>query len=174
MPHWVRFSTLATLLFMLVATGAHAQMTFETNINRPGGDIRRFQTSANPTDCQQACVRESKCVAWTYVRATPPLCYLKRAPQTPVPAAGVISGVVRPVAAAPQTYETNTNRPGGDLRNFPTGADPRACQQACSADGRCRAWTYSRATPQRPPLCWLKASAPRPRPEACCVSGVTR
>ena len=70
--------------------------------------------------------------------------------------------------------ELNVDRMGLDFRNFDLSiADPRACQDACAADARCRAWTYVRPnTIQGPrPRCWLKTALPPGRPHPCCVSG---
>lgn len=41
----------------------------ETNIDRPGLDIRNFaDPSAQPAACQAACDQDGRCVSWTYVR----------------------------------------------------------------------------------------------------------
>lgn len=91
---------LASLGVAVAGPVAHAQGTFEVNTNRWGGDIAKFKIGANPLDCQQACVRERRCAAWSYVQ-TPQLCYLKGSPQTPTAANGVISGVVKAAPARP-------------------------------------------------------------------------
>ena len=73
----------------------------ETSIDRVGGDYRYFEVAADPTGavCKAACEAESKCRAWTYVRAgyiTPfPRCYLKDKIKPPRRKPCCISGVVR-------------------------------------------------------------------------------
>jgi hypothetical protein len=87
---------------------------------------------------------------------------------------------VGPAAAAPAmppapvgTFEMNQNRSGMDYRNFDLAvADPRQCQQACQAEGRCQAWTYVNPGVQRPAAhCWLKGGVPPAHASPCCVSG---
>lgn len=39
------------------------------NIDRPGGDYKNFDLNGEyPSDCRDACAKDSKCQAWTYVR----------------------------------------------------------------------------------------------------------
>lgn len=105
MRYRVRASFVAALLVLLGAPFAQAQMTFEQNVNRPGGDIKQFRAGSDPRECQNSCMREAKCAAWTYVKPGGPaggaVCYLKRAAQTPTVSACCISGVVRTIAAQP-------------------------------------------------------------------------
>lgn len=105
MLHRVRCSLVAALLVLLGAPLAQAQMTFEQNVNRPGGDIKQFRAGSDPRECQNSCLRETKCAAWTYVKPGGPaggaVCYLKRAAQAPKPSNCCISGVVRTIGAQP-------------------------------------------------------------------------
>ena len=77
------------------------QGPLEISIDRLGGDYRYFEVAADPTGavCKAACEAESKCRAWTYVRAgyiTPfPRCYLKDKIKPPRRKPCCISGVVR-------------------------------------------------------------------------------
>lgn len=56
---------------------------FESNVDRPGMDIRSINlpAGAHPSACRNACLREPGCRAWTYVRAgvqgPQPRCWLK-------------------------------------------------------------------------------------------------
>jgi hypothetical protein len=70
--------------------------------------------------------------------------------------------------------ELNIDRPGGDYRGFDlVRADPKECMQACTADGRCKSYTYVRPGVQGPrPRCWLKNNVPTPISSSCCTSGV--
>lgn len=72
--------------------------------------------------------------------------------------------------------EQNTDRPGGDFRQFALSSpNPEACQNACNSDRRCRAWTYVRPGVQgSQAVCWLKQVIPNPVPNTCCVSGAVR
>jgi hypothetical protein len=39
------------------------------NIDRPGGDFANFDLNgAFPSDCRDACAKDGKCQAWTYVK----------------------------------------------------------------------------------------------------------
>src|SRR5215210_1402600 len=69
------------------------------------------------------------------------------------------------VGSASAVYQSNTDRPGGDYRNFEIGKklmnyiDP--CSRACSSDSRCQAWTLVRPGVQGPNArCWLKSVVP--------------
>ena len=54
------------------------------------------------------------------------------------------AGVVEPRNTA---IETSIDRAGGDYRSFDlkSGEGDEACKAACTADNKCRAWTYARA-----------------------------
>ncbi len=87
----------------------------------------------------------------------------------------VISVVSGSITADANGMEQNSDRPGRDLRHFsPANDDPALCQKACQDDDKCKAWTYVKPnTVQGPkPNCWLKAAAPQPHRNTCCVSGV--
>lgn len=77
------------------------QGPLEISIDRVGGDYRYFEVAADPSGaaCKAACEAESRCRAWTYVRAgyiTPfPRCYLKDKIKPPRRKPCCISGVVR-------------------------------------------------------------------------------
>jgi hypothetical protein len=76
--------------------------------------------------------------------------------------------------AAGSRMELNTNRMGGDYRDFDLSrADPSSCLAACDAEAQCVAWTYVKpGGPGERAHCWLKDSAMPPNSENCCVSGV--
>lgn len=77
-------------------------------------------------------------------------------------------------AAPADAAEFNSNRRGGDYRNFwvPQGGH-RACASACARERSCRAWTYVRPGVQgRQGRCWLKRVTPRRTADNCCISGV--
>lgn len=73
-----------------------------------------------------------------------------------------------------EAFETDTDRPGMDYKNFNlTAADPALCENACNGDAACKAWTYVKPQIQGPqPRCWLKTSVTAPKSNTCCVSGV--
>ena len=78
--------------------------------------------------------------------------------------------------------EQNTDRPGGDFRNFDIqpsigglGTAVSVCQNACVNNSSCRAWTLVKPGIQGPNArCWLKSSVPGKRSNGCCTSGVER
>jgi hypothetical protein len=70
------------------------------------------------------------------------------------------------------TIEYGVNRPGGDYASFSVKAGPEECQSACSADAKCRAFTWVRAGTAGPAAgCWLKGSIPAGITDSAAVSG---
>ena len=72
-------------------------------------------------------------------------------------------------------FQTGTDRPGNDIANFDLPRpDPALCQQQCSDNAACRAWTYvAPNTTQGPlPRCWLKSAPPAAQAAGCCTSGL--
>jgi hypothetical protein len=74
--------------------------------------------------------------------------------------------------------EAHTDRPGFDYQMFALELDGIAtiestCQELCTRDVRCKAWTAVVIGVQGPiARCWLKAAIPAARPNGCCTSGV--
>ncbi|MBI4889369.1 MAG: PAN domain-containing protein [Acidobacteria bacterium] len=77
-------------------------------------------------------------------------------------------------ALSAQQLERNTDRTGGDYKDFAlTRPDPALCRAACLKEGDCRAWTYGKpGFAGDAAHCWLKNEVPDPTPNTCCVSGV--
>jgi hypothetical protein len=65
------------------------------------------------------------------------------------------------------------DRRGGDYLNFPvrTG-DPAACAVRCDREARCRAWSFSYPSGERPATCWLKSQVPPRIEDPGSASGV--
>jgi hypothetical protein len=85
------------------------------------------------------------------------------------------SGEATEPAFVPQAnLESDTNRPGGDYRNFELSqADPNICRNECQSDSTCRSFTYVKPGLQGPKAhCWLKSEVPAASANTCCVSGV--
>jgi hypothetical protein len=78
------------------------QPTYEDGVTRRGQDYRSFQpVGPSALYCQQACVSETQCKAWSYdspevTREKQPKCWLKSGIPSAQTAGGIISGVVRP------------------------------------------------------------------------------
>lgn len=77
-------------------------------------------------------------------------------------------------AKEPSSFEYDTDRPGGNYRNFQLfAADPAACAQVCRDEKQCKAWTYIKPGAKgTPPRCLLKNKVPDPVPAEFAVSGV--
>jgi hypothetical protein len=78
-----------------------AQAVSEWNTNRPGNDYADISVgSMDDHSCREACEADSRCAAYTYVRAgiqgLTAHCWLKDAHSPPVPDNCCISGIVRP------------------------------------------------------------------------------
>lgn len=174
---------LVTLVYLAAVTAtrpAHAQANFD----RPGGDYQSSAVpSGDPADCALVCERDRRCRAWSFNYPTDitggAVCWLK----SNVPArtqdnccvSGVRgAGVVEPRNGA---SETSIDQFGGDYRNFEVnGSDGEdECKAACTADNKCRAWTYARpGYAGKAAHCFLKKDIKPPRRKAGFTSGVVR
>jgi len=98
-----------SILFLLVLTltfnaePAYGQAGFrmspiEFSIDRRGSDYNVFYLQApDPALCQDACVRDPRCMAWTYVQPNTgqgplPRCWLKQTIPPPSPNPNCVSG----------------------------------------------------------------------------------
>jgi hypothetical protein len=79
-----------------------------------------------------------------------------------------------PVLTPQSNLEYDTNRSGGDYRNFELSqADPAICRNECQSDATCRSFTYVKPGVQGANArCWLKSDVPAASANNCCVSGV--
>jgi len=122
------------------------------NSDRPGADYRNFWQSRNdPEVCRRACLADQKCQAWTYVnpgvQGKQSRCYLKERKPLDVHNSCCVSGVriassarIAPTVGA---FSPNIGLPGGTYQTTTLyKPDPKACQSACLADRKCKAWTY--------------------------------
>jgi hypothetical protein len=76
-------------------------------------------------------------------------------------------------APAAPDLEKGLDRPGSDYKNFALDGGPEQCQQACTSDANCRAFTWVRPGLQGPQAqCWLKSGVPVSVANGNCVSGV--
>lgn len=69
------------------------------NIDRPGGDFANFDLNGTfPSDCRDACAKDSRCQAWTYVhpgvQGPKARCWLKASVPPPIPNTCCISDTV--------------------------------------------------------------------------------
>jgi hypothetical protein len=73
-----------------------SEMKAENHTNRPGGDYNHFAVNSW-TACQQTCMRDERCAAWSYVIAgvqgPQAQCWLKGRVPNPAPDVNVISEV---------------------------------------------------------------------------------
>ncbi|MEH2334481.1 PAN domain-containing protein [Nostoc sp.] len=72
-------------------------VTAEFGRNRGGSDYTGFPTSASASDCQQFCINDNRCNAYTYVRpgvqGASANCYLKSVAPASTPNSCCVSGV---------------------------------------------------------------------------------
>lgn len=152
--------------------------------DRPGGDYAHFAVgNGDPAVCALRCERDRRCRSWSFsyppAKGGPAMCWLKRVVRPPVLSDCCVSGVRGAGAIEPRlgALEYSIDRIGGDYRSFATAPNPQgqACDDACHADRRCRAWTYRR--PGYGTIgarCFLKKVIKPPRRRPCCISGVVR
>jgi len=158
-------------------------MRREPGVDRPGSDFANFDLAQpRPHLCEEACRRDGRCQAFTYVnpgvQGPSARCWLKGSVPNPVQNACCTSGVkgegrvMAPMSGA--GFETNVDRPGYDFQNFDLPQpNPQLCRDACMREGQCRAFTYVNPGVQGPSArCWLKMSVPQATPSNCCISGV--
>ena len=169
----------------------------ERDTNRFGEDYMDMDlASPEPRLCAEACARETRCKAWTYVKpgvqGEKAKCWLKDKIPPPSPDENCVSGVKGKRSGVggnadtssgssgtgTQTYllERDTNRFGEDYKDLDLASpEPRFCAEACAREARCKAWTYVKPGVQgEKAKCWLKAKVPPPSPDENCVSGVKK
>jgi hypothetical protein len=161
-----------------------ASPSFAQNFDRPGGDyMSALIPSADPADCALLCERDRRCRAWSfnYPNDTTPhaLCWLKNTVPPLVADDCCVSGVrgAGVVETRNRSVETSIDRAGGDYRSFEmkSSEGEEACRAACTADNKCRAWTYARPSyVGKAAHCFLKKEVKPPRRRAGFISGVVR
>jgi hypothetical protein len=172
--------TFACLAAVLTTHEALAQANFD----RPGSDyLSSSVTSGDPADCALVCERDRRCRAWSFSYPTDittgAVCWLKNSVPPRVQSDCCVSGVRGAGVVEPRNgaVETSIDRFGGDYKNFELKSDEgdEACKAACTADNKCRAWTYARpGYAGRPAHCFLKKDIKPPRRKAGFTSGVVR
>ena len=107
------------------------------------------------------------------------MCWLKSNVPARVQDNCCVSGVRGAGVVGPRNWavETSIDRPGGDYKSFEvkSGDGDDICKAACTADNKCRAWTYVRpGYVGKEAHCFLKKEIKPPRRKAGFVSGVVR
>jgi hypothetical protein len=178
------FRAPVTALILLAAVAAAQPAAAQSNFDRPGSDyLSAPVASGDPQDCALLCERDRRCHAWTFSYPTDPavgaVCWLKSGVPARVQDSCCVSGVRGAGVVEPRdgSLETSIDRPGGDFRSFEVkgGEGEEACKAACSADNKCRAWTYARpGYVGKEAHCFLKKEIKPPRRRAGFSSGVVR
>ena len=155
-----------------------------TNFDRPGGDYTSAPVaSGDPTDCALLCEHDRRCRAWSFNYPTDAnggaVCWLKSSVPARVPDNCCVSGVRGAGVVEPRNgaVETSIDRPGGDYRGFEVkkSEGDEDCKAACTADNKCRAWTYARpGYAGKEGHCFRKKDIKPPRRKAGFTSGVVR
>lgn len=166
------YEIMARILFIDQWREEDDQTAMEWNMDRRGQDYTSYiPQQPDPRYCREACLRDSICKAWTYVKpigGNAARCWLKRGTPERRKNPCCVSGVMNQMAL-------EVNRAGSDYRYFDMmKSSPTACEDACATDSQCKAWTYVRPGVRGPfARCWLKNTVPPPTQGAqCCVSGV--
>ncbi|MGH7098426.1 MAG: PAN domain-containing protein [Stellaceae bacterium] len=167
---------------VLVAPAAPAQA--QVGYDRQGSDYLSFTVHlADPAICAARCEHDGRCRAWSFsyphTRKVLATCRLMRRVPPRQADDCCVSGVRGAGVVEPRHngIEYGIDRIGGDYRNFDTASDPAGapCQEACTAEKRCRDWTYMRpGYAGASARCYLKSKITRPRHKPCCISGVVR
>jgi hypothetical protein len=156
----------------------------QSNFDRPGADYTSAPvTSGDPADCALLCERDRRCRAWSFNYPTDPaigaVCWLKSSVPPRVQDNCCVSGVRGAGVVEPRNgaVENSIDRPGGEYKGFEIkgGEGDEACRAACTADNKCRAWTYARpGYVGKEAHCFLKKEIKPPRHRAGYMSGVVR
>jgi hypothetical protein len=172
--------TLALLASVTATRLAQAQANFD----RPGGDYLSSPVpSGDPADCALQCERDRRCRAWSFNYPTDiaggAICWLKSNVPPRSQDTCCISGVRGAGVVEPRNggTETSIDRFGGDYRSFElkSGDGDDECKAACTADNKCRAWTFARpGYAGKAAHCFLKKDIKPPRRKAGFISGVVR
>ena len=172
-----------TLAFLAAAVCARPALA-QANFDRPGGDyLSAPVTSGDPAECALVCERDRRCRAWTFSYPTDlanrAVCWLKSNVPPRVPSDCCVTGVrgAGVVERRNEAIETSIDRFGGDYKSFDlkSGDGEDACKAACTADNKCRAWTYARpGYAGKEADCFLKKDIKPPRRKAGFNSGVVR
>ena len=174
---------LVTTAFAVAVTATRPAQA-QANFDRPGGDYQSSPVaSGDPADCALVCERDRRCRAWSFNYPTDAaggaLCWLKSNVPERTPNNCCVSGVRGAGVVEPRNgaIETSIDRFGGDYHSFDLKGDDgdEACKAACTADNKCRAWTYARAGyVGKAAHCFLKKEIKPPRRKAGFISGVVR
>src|ERR1700710_2980322 len=156
----------------------------QANFDRPGGDYTSAPVpSGDPADCALACERDRRCRAWSFNYPTDAaggaVCWLKSNGPARTQSNCCVSGVRGAGVVEQRTgqVESSIDRFGGDYRNFDLEGreGDEACKAACTADNKCRAWTYARrGYVGKAAHCYLKKDIKPPRRKPGFTSGVVR
>jgi PAN domain len=169
---------------ILAFTTATRPALAQANFDRPGGDYQSGPVaSGDPADCAMVCERDRRCRSWSFNYpndvAGGAVCWLKSNVPARIQDNCCVSGVRGAGVVEPKNdaIETSIDRFGGDYRNFDVkaGDGDDACKAACTADNKCRAWTYARpGYAGKEARCFLKKDIKPPRRKAGFTSGVVR
>ncbi|MBR0800103.1 PAN domain-containing protein [Bradyrhizobium jicamae] len=178
------FRAYVVMFAAFAATACARPALAQTNFDRPGGDYQSSPvTSGDPADCALSCERDRRCRAWSFSYPTDTnngaVCWLKSSVPPRVQDNCCVSGVRGAGVVEPRNgaIESSIDRFGGDYKNFELKSSDgdEACQAACTADNKCRAWTYARpGYAGRDAHCFLKKEIKPPRRKAGYTSGVVR
>jgi PAN domain len=157
--------------YVLVTSIALASIVCEAraqgvpNTDMPGGDYVNFQANT-ALACHNSCAGEPRCKAWSWVKATT-TCFLKDRLSNVVHTNCCIAGDIDQGTQRDMRHETDTDRPGSNLRNMPS-ANSANCERACAAENACSSWSWVHSTK----VCFLKNRVARPVADRNATSGV--
>jgi PAN domain len=95
--HWLMTLTIFTLVAPLCGA-AVAAPSYRPNVDLPGNDYKKIDMMRpRPRLCQEACLQDAKCQAWTFVRTgilgAQASCWLKSKAEPPQTNTCCVSGV---------------------------------------------------------------------------------
>lgn len=146
-------------------SGRPGAFTTEYGFDQPGGDYRNLP-ARDLDECQDACAREDRCRAYTF-NTQDHRCYLKDSERPMIRRSDAVTGVKRGGSGrAGLSERQGYNLEGGDYSRVYLDSLGQ-CQDACSSDRQCLAYTYN----QRDRMCYLKDRVTQYTPRRDTVSG---
>lgn len=150
-------------------------------------DYYKYTTKRDYADCDNACAKDPKCMAYTWVKpgvqGTDAVCWLKSGVPNPTQNPNCVSGVRKGITVT-GLFDIKKGidmRAGHAYRNFSMKSDPFECEKTCASDPKCLSYTQAVVNLGSPKsglpataiaTCSLMSDVPNPTQNPDCVSGV--
>ncbi len=150
-------------------------------------DYYKYTTKHDYADCDNACAKDPKCMAYTWVKpgvqGTDVVCWLKSAVPNPTQNPDCVSGARKGITVTGlfDIKQGIDMRAGHAYRNLSMKSDPFECEKTCASDPKCLSYTQAVVSLGSPKpglpataiaTCSLMSDVSNPTQNPDCVSGV--